>query len=144
MEMAVIRALRQLRMKNSTTSIILKNAMMSATTMFHAPSSYQSRSITLVPHDEQIVVDRDEQSLKIGHEPVGLERLALEPCLLLCAERQTSQRPTQHGRHRHRGDDGHGHDHREQVLTERTHRQTDGGDNHLRGAAGVHAAPERE
>jgi hypothetical protein len=40
------------------------------------------------------LVDRDEQSLKIGCEPSRLERLALEPCLLLCAERQTSQRPS--------------------------------------------------
>src|SRR3954447_13969769 len=71
-----------------------------------------------------------------------LEFLALQPFLFRLAHRYARQRPAQHRRHRHGGGDRHGHDHREQVFAERSHRQSDGRDDHLGRAAGIHAASQ--
>src|SRR6476661_6338049 len=73
-----------------------------------------------------------------------LEFLALQPFLFRLVHRYARQRPAQHRRHRHGGGDRHGHDHREEVFAERTHRQPNGRDDHLGRAAGIHAASQRK
>jgi len=49
-------------------------------------------------------VHREQQALEVGHEALGLEFLALEPLLFRLAQRHARQRPAQHRRHRHGGD----------------------------------------
>jgi hypothetical protein len=63
-----------------------------------------------------------KQPLQIGHEPLCLEGLELEPRLFHFVEWNPSQAPSEHRRHHHRGDDSHGDNHREQVLAQDAHR----------------------
>ena len=85
-----------------------------------------------------------EQPLKIRHEPTFVEAFPVEPRPLGVIQRKAGQGPAQHRRHRERRQDSHGDDHREHVLVQRSDREPDGGDDHLRRAARVHPAGESQ
>ena len=89
-------------------------------------------------------VRRDQQPFHVGDEAARFEFLALETLLLLAAERQPRQRPSQRGRHRRGRDHGHGDDDRVEAFAQDPARQPDSRDDHFGRAARVHAASERE
>ena len=88
------------------------------------------------------VVDGDEQTLEVGHKASLFELLALKPLFFFLAHRDAAERPAQRRRHGGCGDHRHGDNHREEVLIEGAHRQSDGRDNDFSRTARVHPAGE--